>query len=262
MNQESFSSGSVLQVQPHSADFSEWMSLAREEDLKFEVLEMALAPALNESGRFRLLKMQYGASGLVHSVHGAFIDVNPASGDAEIRAISRKRCAESCALAKEIGAKNVVFHSSCLSFVRGTYMDRWAGECAEFYEELAETYDLMMMIENSQDIDPVPIRQLMNRISDHRIGVCLDLGHANYSGTPVSAWLDSLGERIRYMHLSDNRGHYDDHLPLGRGTVDWGEVHRFWKQSGQTMPMTFEVGGMDGVRESLSYIRKYGYFGK
>ena len=262
MNQESFSSGSVLQVQPQSADFSKWVSLAHEEDLKFEVLEMVMAPALNESGRFQLLKKEYSSCGLVNSLHGAFIDINPASGDTEFRAISRKRCRESCELAKDIGAKHVVFHSSCLPFVRGQYLDYWAGTCAEFYEELADTYDLKIMIENSQDIDPDPIRNLMKRISDRRIGVCLDLGHANYSQVPVSEWLDSLGSRIRYMHLSDNTGHFDDHLPIGKGTIDWSKVHRFWKRTGGKMPMTFEVGSLYGVRESLSYIRNHGFFGK
>ena len=38
------------------------------------------------------------------SVHGAFIDVNPASGDLRFRELSRKRCRESCEIAAALGA--------------------------------------------------------------------------------------------------------------------------------------------------------------
>ena len=252
----------LLQVQPRYSARDEWQQLAQSRKLSCEVLELSSPPALNESRRFQVYKEWYRKSGLVTSVHGVYIDVDPASSDAAFQKLSRDRCRESCTLAAELGARNVVLHSSCLSFVRGGYLENWAGTCAGFYEELAQTYDLNIYIENSQDVDPGPIRELMNRITDPRVGVCLDLGHANYSRCSIEEWLDVLCDRIGYLHLSDNNGLFDDHLPLGTGTVDWEKVDAFWRSSGsRQMPATLEVGGLQEVVTSLQYIKDHGFFG-
>ena len=170
-------------------------------------------------------------------------------------------CRESCRAAIAVGAKNVVFHSSCFPFLRGPYLEGWAALSAEFYEELAREFDLKIYIENSPDIDPVPLKALMEIIRDSRIGVCLDLGHANYSHTELSGWFDALGDHIGYLHLSDNNGEYDDHLALGDGCVDWAEADRLWRSLGKATPMTLEVGGLDNVLRSLSFLRANGLFG-
>ena len=194
----------VLQIQPTYALYSEWILLAEQENLLFEVLDLSVPPALYESGLFKVYADKYRTSGRVRSIHGAFIDVNPASSDREAAELSRRRCRESCEAALYVGAENVVFHSSCLSFVRGSYLDFWADRCAPFYEKLAEEYNLRIFIENSADVDPEPIRELMRRISDQRVGVCLDLGHANFSRTPLEEWFDALGA-VTIM-ISDLRG--------------------------------------------------------
>ena len=251
----------VLQIQPTRALYSEWILLAEQENLLFEVLDLFMPPALNESGLFQICMDEYRNSNRVRSLHGAFIDVDPGSSDREAAEFSRRRCEESCEAALSLGAQNVVFHSSCLSFVRGLYFDLWVDRCASFYEELAEKYGLRIFIENSADVDPGPIRELMRRIPDQRVGVCLDLGHVNFSRTPLEEWFDALGDRIGYLHLSDNKGLFDEHLPIGRGTVNWQRADAFWKSTDRTMPVTLEVGGMDGVRESLAYLRENRFFG-
>lgn len=261
MNKTSSGTHIKLQIQPGLGSFSEWEAIAEKEDLRYEVLELSAPPALNESGRFQRCVEWYRVSRRTASLHGAFIDINPASGDTAFRELSRKRCRESCETALLIGARRVVFHSGCFPFLRGSYLDLWAGVSASFYEELAETYDLGIYIENSQDVDASPIEALMKRITDRRVGACLDLGHANYSRKPLADWFDRLGDRIGYVHLSDNRGLFDDHLPLGEGTVDWEEADRLIMASGKDLPVTLEVGGIEGVRRSLAFLRKHGYLG-
>ena len=251
----------IFQIQPQYAHRESWASLADAFGLGYEILELSLTPALNESTLFREIRDYYAGSGRVTSVHGAFIDVNPVSGDAELRALSRRRCEESCEAALFMGAKNVIFHSSCLSFIRGSYLDAWAGRSAEYFMDLAERYaGLSLFIENSQDVDPEPIRALMDRADHPRIGVCLDAGHANYSRAPLKQWFDLLGDRIGYIHLSDNQGLFDDHEPLGTGTTDWAALDRFVRRAGRKMYFTFETGDAEGVRASLAYIREHGLF--
>ena len=253
--------GIRLQVQPRFDARHVWEKLAQQEDLGFEVLELSVPPVLNDSCLYQMYKSWYAHSGRVSSVHGAFIDVNPASGDEALRTMSRNRCDESCRLALELGAGQVVFHSSCFPFLRGGYLEHWADVCADYYMELAQAYNLKLYIENSCDMDPVPLRALMKRISDRRIGVCLDIGHACYSRRPLDDWIDTLGEWTGYLHLSDNYGLFDDHLPLGKGIAGLEKADAWWRSTGRTVTVTLETGGPDSVRESLDYLGTHGFFG-
>lgn len=57
------------------------------------------------------------------------------------------------------------------------------------------------------------------------VGICVDVGHANI-GMKVrpSEYLRMQGPPVWTVHLSDNDGSGDLHLPPGRGTIDWGDV--------------------------------------
>ena len=220
-----------LQIQPQYAFRDEWQALAERENLQFEVLDLSMPSALADEEQHRMYRL------------------------------SARRCEESCEAALEIGAENIVFHSSALPFLGGLYLDVWAERCAAFFEELAEKYSLRIFIENSQAVSPKPLRMMMDRISNPGIGVCLDIGHVNYTPVPLETWMDTLWDRIGYFHLSDNNGVYDDHLPIGEGTVDWEKADRLWKQLNRKVPLTLEVGGPDGVRKSLAFLKGHGYFG-
>lgn len=54
------------------------------------------------------------------------------------------------------------------------------------------------------------------------VGACFDIGHAHTVGA-VPAFLDVLGS-ADHLHLHDNHGMSDEHLPIGAGTVDWARV--------------------------------------
>ncbi|MCR4923044.1 MAG: sugar phosphate isomerase/epimerase [Lachnospiraceae bacterium] len=250
----------ILQIQPRHRNRDEWAAFAEKEDLDFEILELSALPALNESGLFEIGKEWYKKSKRVRSFHGVFIDINPASGDRWIRDYSREKCRESCRIAKEVGAENIVFHSSCFPFLRGVYIEGWSAQCAEFYEELADEFDMHVYIENSFDIDTQPLLAIMEVVKNEKVGVCLDLGHANYSGTPLEEWFELLGQWIGYIHLSDNMGVYDDHIPLGRGTVDWKKADLLYKSLDRRLPMTLEVDDIKGLKESLDFLKRNNYF--
>lgn len=252
----------MIRIQPQCAEREKWERLAQREALAYEALEFSMPPMLDCTGdAFEECRNWYRNSGRTRALHGAFIDVNPASGDPAFRELSRRRCRESCALAVALGAEQVVFHSSAFPFLRGGYLEDWADLCAAFYIELAEEYSgLTLCIENSQDLDPGPLEALMKRTGDG-VRVCLDIGHAHYSGTPLEVWFDRLGGSFACLHLSDNRGRFDDHLPLGDGGIDWAMADRLYQGLGKELPMTLEVGGLQGVEKSLAFLRRNGYFG-
>ena len=249
-----------LQIQPVYASRDQWEALAAGEGLSYEVLELSIPPALNEPELFETYREWYLESGRVTSVHGYFINIDPGSSDGKMQKLSRERCVESCSLAMLLGAENIIFHSSCFPFLRGIYLDAWAGQCAGFYEELADSFPLNIFIENSSDTDPGPIRELMKRIASKRVGVCLDIGHVNYSRAPLEQWLDELHDRIGYLHLSDNDGMYDSHLVLGQGTVDWETADRFWRSADTPMPVTIETKNLQMTAQSVAFLKEHHLF--
>ena len=154
-----------------------------------------------------------------------------------------------------------MLHSSILPFLSGYYLDNWIAASADFFTELACCHRLGIRLENSQDIAPGPMKKVMERINGADVSVCLDIGHCQYSQVSQEEWFNELGEYVTYIHLSDNMGRYDDHMALGSGVVDWVAVDRFWRQLGRETPITLEVGGIEGVRRSLDFLRRNDLFG-
>lgn len=255
----------MLQVQPQYSSRDAWEALAQRESLHYEVLELSFPSVMDTPERRADAERWYAACGRVNSVHGAFIDLNPASNDPLIREVSRKRCRQSCETAKKLGAKYLVLHGGAFPFLDSdSYVEPWAESSAEFYQTLAADYDLHICVENSQDIAPLSLRRMMEKVTDPRVCICLDFGHVNYGRAPLEEWFGQLGPWIGYLHLSDNTGLYDNHLAMGAGTVDWAKADRLWRGLGKRcrdIPMTFEVGGLSDIEASLAYLHQHHYFG-
>ena len=248
------------QFQPQYARYDEWLHLAKEEGFTFEVAELALP--LRDEKKKEQMKEWYKNCGLVTNIHGVFIDINPTSNEDEIAKVSARLCEESAVLAKELGADGVVFHSAAFPFLRGAYLDDWAEKTAEYFLYLADKYQLRIYVENCADLGPEPLRRLMKRCNDNRVRVCLDVGHVNYSREPLQSWFLELSDYIGYIHFSDNFGTYDDHVPIGIGSVPWDLVEYLLEQLKEDVFVTFETGTIEQTKKSLRWLRDRGLFFK
>ena len=63
---------------------------------------------------------------------------------------------------------------------------------------------------------------LLSLLEGTELGICFDIGHANTTDT-VQEFL-SLKDRFVNVHIHDNMGVSDEHLPIGKGTVDFPAV--------------------------------------
>ncbi len=66
--------------------------------------------------------------------------------------------------------------------------------------------------------------RLFDAIPDRNFGAVLDTGHQNAQKEILPLSVEKLGDRIFYVHVSDNDGRTNHHLPLGQGTIDWEGV--------------------------------------
>jgi sugar phosphate isomerase/epimerase len=74
----------------------------------------------------------------------------------------------------------------------------------------------------------------------------LDVGHANLVSPGAAAayvheLLDRFGDRLAHVHVSDNLGIDDLHLPLGAGGIDWPQVVVELRSAGWDGTVTLEI---------------------
>ena len=72
----------------------------------------------------------------------------------------------------------------------------------------------------------------------------LDTGHANIgdkTGDRLLAFIHRFSSRLAHLHVSDNDGRSDAHLPLGHGNIEFKSVARALKQVGYDSTLTLEI---------------------
>jgi sugar phosphate isomerase/epimerase len=73
----------------------------------------------------------------------------------------------------------------------------------------------------------------------------LDLGHCNLFGRDPVAMIRRFGSRLYHVHVHDNDGRRDLHLPPGTGSIDWTAVVQALRQVGYDRTITLEVFSRD-----------------
>ena len=102
----------------------------------------------------------------------------------------------------------------------------WISESAK----KAAAFGLNIAVENADycGYDPYNLAKLVDTINLPNVDVCLDTGHANITcKSPNSSFMNVeeavhiLGSRIKSLHVADNMGLIDQHLPPFYGNINW-----------------------------------------
>jgi len=115
---------------------------------------------------------------------------------------------------------------------------------AEAVAELAaaaQTRGLTLMVENvGREYSTVDaLRPLLDPHPDVRFH--LDVGHAHLAGGTTPDLLAAFGDRLVHVHVSDNFGADDLHLPLGAGSIVWRDAIAALRGAGYDGTVTLEV---------------------
>lgn len=175
-------------------------------------------PALHEEIRGLVREV----TGLL-AVHGPYRSMDPASPDPRIRAVCADRYARAFACAADIGASHLVLHSGYDPHLRSESYDRvFVERSADLLGSLLAAHPrITLALENMFDPDPAPLSALVDALAG-RACALLDTGHLNvFSALPPADWARELGGRVGYLHLNDNAGDLDRHLPVGAGSFDF-----------------------------------------
>jgi sugar phosphate isomerase/epimerase len=153
--------------------------------------------------------------------------------------------------ADTIPFKNLVVHL-------GERMDGWSPRTIEYaitaLEHLgafARPLGVRLLVENllSEPTTPEHLLEILNTGHQDKVGVCLDLGHANMT-VGVAEALGTMGPRVASVHVHDNHGMKDEHLWPGDGTIDWAATVEGLKALEPKPAMVLEISqtlGGDGA---------------
>jgi sugar phosphate isomerase/epimerase len=199
--------------------------------------------------------------GLTVTLHAPFVDLSAGSTDPAIRAVTRRRFEELLKLVPLFRPRTVVAHAG-YDWQRYAYFrETWLENTVEFWSWMAESLNPLgsrLMLENVYEHHPGELREVFERLRPHDVGLCLDCGHLTAFGrAPLEHWLAELGAWIGQLHLHDNRGQKDDHLPLGQGRIDFARLFAFLKAERRRPPVvTLEIRRPHEVWSSLEYLER------
>jgi sugar phosphate isomerase/epimerase len=212
------------------------------------------------------------------AVHASLWDLNPASHYRAIRdltIVQVKRSIDACRL---LGGEIVVTHpghcparevEGVLKGTRSRFRE-FVEACWRHARELGITFT----VENVDRADfPYSTVEELKQLAEgfEGLGITYDVGHAYLARrkeklkdpeADIAGAIKKAGELLIHVHLHDNRGFKDDHLPPGEGEIDFEPILGVLKDIGYRGHLiaelwgpenSFEVGrkGLERIKQML-----------
>lgn len=238
----------------HLISDEEMAALQRRHSLGVETIEFSIGYNLDRleekllAYQERLDEMEYSSL----SVHGPFLDLNPASNDTMIREVTRVRFEQAYYAAKCLNADKIVYHSCFLP--RVNFLEGWVELMVPFWKSFLEDKDdsIKIYMENVFDPEYEPLREVVEQTDHPAFSLCLDIGHANHASEKrVTEWIANLGDMIGHVHIHDNDGITDGHLALGQGNLPVDEILDALRKYSPEASATIENCAIEDVETTL-----------
>ncbi|CAB5079049.1 hypothetical protein D3OALGA1CA_5621 [Olavius algarvensis associated proteobacterium Delta 3] len=167
-----------------------------------------------------------------------------------IRQASLREMMQSMETAADLGAEKAVLHPSIVSGLGSLVLQEVRSNADESLAALVEAsrrLNLPLCLENMFPkyhigYDPSEFETWFARHPDLKL--TLDTGHGNIDAPGIRRILQFVrlfGDRLGHLHVSDNHGRRDDHLPIGSGRIDFAKVVSALLEAGYDGTVTLEV---------------------
>jgi len=189
---------------------------------------------LTETGRTRLrsLLRTYGLG--IDTIHGPGLDGPDAC----------RRLRDVLEAADALEVRRVVVHPGpfmCDAQALADKRDTIVRACGRTLR-LTERYDIILAMEN---VCPGPATDLVielgGQFSTPYLGFCYDSSHDQIDGPRPFDLLETMGERLVAVHLSDRIGPFVDHVIPGEGFIDWDGLCDRLRAARLERPVLMEV---------------------
>lgn len=174
-----------------------------------------------------------------------------------------KRAIEFAAI---VGAKNTIVHpKQHLEYPE--YKDELREQNIEFFSKLlplCDEYDINILTENmwrtkgtnaishSVCAPADEFRDYVDMMKHPRFGACLDIGHTYLVREDIINMIETLGDRIRGLHVHDVTRDNDLHtVPFFGDIKNWEEIMATLAKVGYKGDLTFEIKALGQIPDSL-----------
>ncbi len=200
-------------------------------------------------------------AGLATTIHAAFMDLNPGAVDATIRQATRERFEQVFQAAEILRPRVIVFHPGLDELRHGNNRAAWLKNSIDFWQGFlarASAIGSTIAVENIFEKEPSSLRDLLEAINSPFFRHCFDVGHWNmFSTVGLEEWFAEMGSFMAEIHLHDNFGQADEHLPLGEGEIDFDQLFDLLNRFAPDAVWTIEAHSNERLERSLRNIRKY-----
>ncbi len=168
-------------------------------------------------------------------------------------------------VAKSIGIKTINFHFYSIG-LNGDYKPYHKQILSNIINSLKEvvkyanSQNMTVMLENA------PLKRHVIGINEYKfviknipdLKVHLDIGHAFVENgmKSIKEYISTFADKLEHVHLHDNHGESDEHLPLGVGNINFEKVAKWLKEIKYDKAITFEVfTSKQDAKGSMLYFR-------
>jgi sugar phosphate isomerase/epimerase len=231
-------------------------------DLDTNLVELADGGfhALN-SGRVEQLLEIKTSYDLKYGIHAPWADTNLSANDSFIRERILERIKASIRFASILDAKSLVIHPgwrTAIEHFRKGFAWELNLNSIKLLINYADEFGIDLLIENV----PLSMPYLLVYVADfmrffeeieNDTGMTLDIAHSSLQDETIN-FIKIFSEKIKHVHVSDNYGIRDDHLPIGHGIIDWSEAIKALKINGFTGWVTIE--SYYNIQQSIEFLKK------
>ena len=227
--------------------------ISRIADLGFDYLELAMDPPMAHHTTIRAdsdtIRSALENRGLALVCHlPTFVSIADLTDS--LRQASLAEMLASLKTAAGLGARKVVFHPGAIHGMAHFAPDTARSYCLESMDaisQLAAELDLTLCVENmfpgyGAFFEADEYGLLFERYPDMQM--TLDTGHAHIGavdGSRTKQFAERFAPRIDHLHINDNNGTADEHLPPGGGSINFQWLVKNLKTAGFDATVTFEI---------------------
>ena len=220
-------------------------------DLLWEIVdEDELAVTEDDALKLRTIGIDHQVS---FSVHVPFLRKDILSSNFVLRSSSIASIKRSLEMANKYEARFAIIHPGYRN--DGISLEEAAeilNDLFDYSHELGITPLLENLTKGAAFYRPEDIKLFQKLL--FRPNFALDVGHANIEDN-LEGFLRT-NRAFSYFHIHDNLGHRDEHLPLGRGSINWGAFFSEVMRSDPSRPLVIENFSLHDLEISLDFALK------
>lgn len=181
---------------------------------------------------FKELVPRLRAFPVSYSIHPPAWDLNLTSENCATRETAFFEYKKAIQFANQLGASHVVIHPG---FCFAPFFDKkqaqlraktYITELSRFAKEL----NVKLAIENvgyngSSLFTQMEYTSFLEEIDDSTVYL-IDTGHAHLNHWDIPQLIMDTKDRLFALHIHDNNGIGDDHLPIGEGSIEWAPIYQ------------------------------------